>query len=227
MKRLQTSPCLFAVVVAAFWCSGSPKQVGVAGCLPSQPLYQGTIDQIVFDGSSFVPTPFDVYHMVVENTTPFDLFTLQGVTFNGPWLQESPVPIFAQTGTALPPDPFDAVVPPVGDNFTPDTFFTLTDPSATLFSSGEIDTNSALGATTVASLGAPWIAAGATETIAVLTVPAGTPLDLTSPGSFYGHGGFIVDGEIYGLCYPPEPSSCMLTVIGLTGLVIRRGKQKS
>ena len=191
--------------------------------LPCRFEYQGTFDQIIFDGGGFVPAPFDVYHLQVENTTNFDLFTLEGVTFNGPWLQQSAIPIFSQVGTALPPDPFDAVVPPVGDNFTPDTFFTYTSGASTPFSDSPVDTTSSLGATTVAALGAPWIEVGATETIAVFTVAAGTPLDQTSPSFYDSTGGFIVDGEIYTLCIP-EPASCVLMVLCASGLMVRRRK---
>ena len=214
MTRIGLAVALLAAVFAA------PVATNAAG-IPSALVPVGTFDQIIFDGLGFVPTPFDVYHVVVDNTDGPDLFTLEGVSFGGPWLQSSPVPIFSQMGTALPADPFDAVVPPVGDNFTPDTFFSYPG-VVTPFADSPVDTGAELGGVTVAALGAPWVGAGATETIAVLTVPAGTPLDAASPAFFDGSGGFIVSGEIVPLMFIPEPGTMALAGLGLIGVMLRR-----
>ena len=189
-------------------------------CLSSSLIYVDTIDQIVFDGVGFLPAPFDVYHFEVYNHLGVDLFTLENPLFNGPWLNASAVPIFSQVGTDLPADPFDGVVPPFGDNFTPDTFFTYTSNGSTPFADTPVDTTSSLGATTVAALGDPWIPSGATETIAVLTVPAGESLDPTG-GMFTRPFGFIVSGEIYYI-YVPEPGTMALAGLGLIGVMLRR-----
>ena len=218
MNRLRNPILHFACVAVLLTFLGRPQSA--AGCIVADIVYQGAFDQIIFDGGGFVPTPFEVYHVVIHNFTSHDLFTLEGVTLEGPWLQASPVPIFSQMGTALPPDPFDAVVPPVGDNFVPDTFFSYPG-VVTPFADTPVDTTSELGAVTVAALGAPWVAAGATETIAVLSVPQGTSLGLTRKRLQRNRSaGFIVDGEIVPFCIP-EPGTVMLAsscvIVGLIG----------
>ena len=219
-QRNMISAGLFLSAIVALFVAAPLS--ATAADLPAKLVYQDTIDQIIFDGVNFVPTPFDLYYVQVENNSGQDLFTLEGVSFNGPWKQESAVPIFSQVGTALPADPFDGVVPPTGDNFTPDSFFSYTSGGSTPFADSPVDTTSSLGATTVAALGDAWIPTGATDTIAVLTVAAGTDIDPTSPSFYDMTGGFIVSGEIFNLNFVPEPGTMALASLGLIGVFARR-----
>lgn len=126
------------------------------------------------------PAPFDVWEFRVTNRTGQGIFTFENMSFTGTFLQDS---VSAQIGTTLALDPDDGLLP--GVQRTADTFFT--DDNATPTSpSGITDDAGALSSIAIGVLGQAWVADGATEAIAVFSVPSGTTLDATN---FAGGGG--------------------------------------
>jgi len=199
-----------SLVAAVLVCTMVPAS---AVGLPSAFVFQGTTSFIFFDGAAFNTIPYDVYHLEVQNNSGQDLFTMDNVSFSGTFLQNGVV--LHQDGTALQPDPFDGVVPPVGDNFVADTFFSGNGVNPTAFGASQ-DTVTDLSVTTLSHLGTPWIAIGNTAAVAVFSVPNGSPaLDVTN----YNGGGFITGSVVTPLMFIPEPTSIILASLGLIGIV--------
>lgn len=175
-----------------------------------------TLNDVAFNGATFDPVPFDVYHVIVTNETGEDLFTLLNASASGPFLVPAP-DVDLQTGTDLAASPFDAVVAPVGDNFTADSFFTT--PAGNSAPSGVTDTTSTLASDAIASLQVPWIPNGGSAVVAVLSVAGGTDPDLISFS-----GGFALSGQEIPIDFNfiPEPTTCMLAGLGVAGVVARR-----
>jgi len=192
--------------------------VGLAGAAQAAPLegrfvLVGSSAQGSFDGVEFVETsPFDIYEFQVTNNTGQNLFTFQNLVFQGDFLQGASS---AKLGAELAADPFDGFIP--GTQLTPDTFFT-DDNAAPSSPSGIVDTASELSSVSVGILGQPWIVDGATEAIALFSVPAGTPVGLDT----FVSGGGTTGSVLTPITVIPEPAS--MALLGLGGLALLRRK---
>jgi len=170
----------------AMVCAVLSAPVAKAQLIPAQFVFQGTFDDVVF-GTVFEAAPFDVYYLQLTNNQIEHIFTLNEISFQGPWLQSA---VTVQDGTDLALSAFDQFLGGVGDNFAPDTFWAGNGAVPTLFGNG-LDNATNLDSDTVASLGTPWVAMGNTGTVAVFSVPVGFVPDASN----YTGGGAIIDGQ--------------------------------
>ena len=134
------------------------------------------------DAPTFTPgTPVDVWGLQVNNNSGFDIFTFNEISITGLlFIQDSAATGVARTGTALP-EPISTFV--VADTFFADDAILPTAFGAT------VDDATTLSAESIATLGTPWVANGASEVIAVFSVaPNGS-------APLFGGGDAVVDGQ--------------------------------
>jgi hypothetical protein len=166
----------------------------------------GVVDyEIVFQGSAtdgISQVAFDIYHLEITNNSGDALLTFNNIGINGAFVQAT---ASTKTSTTLELAP---------GFFQGETFWSGAGVAPSLFGNSTDDAGS-LSAESVASLGTPWVASGATGTIAVFSVAAGGDAPVFQ-------GGFaVVDGQ--NVAITPEPGS--LALLGLGGLaLIRRRK---
>lgn len=189
--------------------------VMVAGAACAAPLdgqfvLVGSSAQGTFNGSAFVETnPYDIYEFRVTNNTGQAIFSFQDVAISADLLQVGGKK--AQVGTALAVDAFNDYIP--GDQFTPDSFFTDDRVEPSMFGNTS-DSGSELSAESIATLGEAWLADGATETIAVLSVSAGSSIPTLVSG------GATTGSVVTAITVVPEPVSVVL--LGMGGLCLLR-----
>jgi len=165
------------------------------------PASSAVIGQVVSAGSQSTQTgAVDLYHFQVTNNSGQDLFTFNNLDFDGQFIQGTTT---TKAGTGLPepaPDFFFAATFAADDELAPTAFGTV------------VETETDFDIPSVATLGTPWVADQATESVVVFSVPTGAPAPVFN-------GGFaVVDGQNQSIV--PEPTS--LALLGLGGLLVAR-----
>ena len=158
------------------------------------------------DPTTFAPVAADFYAVTVDNPNAADATS---ITLS---LPHTAAAIGLQTRDG-------AAVPPTGGPFTfADSFFVSPTGTATDLL-GVAQTDSAVlleGSYTIAG-GGVFVLAGGSADLAVLAVPAGTPVD---PLALSGEA--AVGGVLEPINFIPEPSTALLAGLALVGFVARR-----